>query len=360
MCASGIVAVRVAEGTPPRYEVEFVSPHFIATSMSPAGVAAGIVHTGDNTNFQFYLSIFSNGTRNILPIQSGESFFTTGVNNNSQLTGWYMSAQSNYEQVPFVASETEGISFLPVPDGRSGFATGISETGVVVGGVYESGGSIPTVWLPSESGYLRQTLSLPDSQWRARPLAISNSGVVGGRLETFEGRMLPGVWANDEVDVLSLPEGSDNGEVSHLGTDGVAYGHIWNDHDSDHDRMAMWIGNQIQLLPELNTGFIQAIGPNGEVLAYANATTISTSWLLDDGTWYDISSLVDAPFSFSLRGIVGMDNTGCILAQGIIHPDDIDYEWGLFRLVPVPSPGVVGVGAVCFAAMVCTRRRDRA
>ena len=189
---------------------------------------------------------------------------------------------------------------------------------------------------------------------------MSANGVIVGGVSEAENEWKPAKWVGDEVEVLDIPQGFVRGSVSHIIGEDVLLGSVWNDDYGFDSQVAMWTDGVVHLLPHSQMSFVQGVNSLGEVIAMSYGTSPPTCLYLHDGEWVNIASLLDVPSQFLLTDVVGIDETGRILAQGVRNYGELDAEWGLFRLVPVPSPGVVGVGAVCFAAMGCTRRRDPA
>ncbi|MFO0856225.1 MAG: hypothetical protein U0640_02570 [Phycisphaerales bacterium] len=350
-----------AHALPPRYTVDFLAADFYAMAMSRSGVAAGYDNADYMPNRESYYGVFLDSTRRIGIIGNDEFVEIDAVNDAGEVAGVYMSDQTNRQMIPCVATEFGGRTLLPMPQDRQGFITHISNSGIILGGVYEVGGLVPTTWTRTENGFARHELALPAESWRGLPRTMSSNGVIAGHISETENESKPAMWAGNEFQLLSLPDGFSRGSVARMLGDDVMYGHVWNDDYGTDARMAMWEGGQVQLLPPLGNSLIQGVGPSGEVLAMQFGTPYPPPvWLLHDDEWISLASLIDSDVPFSLTDVVGIDESGRILAHGTFNEGDIDSQWGLVRLVPVPSPGVVGVGAVWFAVMGCARRRDRA
>lgn len=353
--------VTAANALPPRYEVEFLAADFYATTMSRSGVAAGYDNSEYLSDRREYYGVFTDTTRRFARVEASESFEIVGVSSSGEIAGSFWSAETNWTQLPYVATELGGRTILPVTQGRSGYATHMSDSGVVLGVIHEMSRVVPTTWTRSANGYVRHDLALPADNWTGTPRTMSNNGVIAGSVYEIEYQVKPAVWIENEVQLLDLPAGFNLGSVSHIRGDGVFYGIVSNNEYGTDARMAMWAGGHVTLLPPLQNLYIAGVGPSGEVVAMQFGTPFPPPiWLLNDNEWIPLESLIDSELPFALTDVVGIDDNGRILAHGTRNFGEIDSEWGLVRLVPVPSPGVVGVGAVCFAAMGCARRRDRA
>ena len=114
--------VTAANALPPRYEVEFLAAGFDATAMSRSGTSAGYFFTENDVPGQSLMALFTDRVRPIETIENDESAFVNSVNDAGELVGSYLSSQTGSLEVPFIATESSGITFLSLPQGRQGSA----------------------------------------------------------------------------------------------------------------------------------------------------------------------------------------------------------------------------------------------
>lgn len=216
------------------------------------------------------------------------------------------------------------------------YATGINNTGQVVGGNYYGYGII---WTDSGG---KQYFGVPDT----RPSCINNSGqIAGSAFRPSIDNSQAFVWdETNGMQYIPLIAGYQGSRAEDINESGQCAGHAWTDRPPHQHRPFIFENGGMEHLGG-EQGRATAINDNGEVVGYFSESYGRPShgfiWRRVNGM-QDLNDLVFPGHGFQFIGSASdINNAGQIVAIGFIDYSNNSYHAVL--LIPVPEPLIVSV-----------------
>jgi probable HAF family extracellular repeat protein len=229
------------------------------------------------------------GTMHIPPTPGSEGGSTRGINGLGEIVGSYTSENVAHAAV-WRSGQSLDLQVLPSQDTA---AVAINDTGqiAIVASPLPYNG-VSNSYLLSD-GVLTNLGGLGGKATGAR--AINNLGQIVGGGDDALGIKRPFVWQNGQLSALPVPD--------------------WSTLASAGD-----------------------INDSGEIIGYYSDFTRSVPFLYDNGTMYDIRTLVDPDSGWDIYEINGINDNGVIIASGVR-----DGQSSALLLVPLPEPSGTGL-----------------
>lgn len=263
------------------------------------------------------------GGMQILPGYNNGSSFASGLNDSGVIVGWAKLAGSSYAR----AAAWENGGWRSLGDvGYGSSASDINSAGVIVGSIGISNGERrPVVWTSSGRTILEQV-----NGWAS---AVNEEGHIAGGVYHHprwwkDGATLPlkGMNVND-IGANANDINDDDQIVGVAQSQGEYQGSIWHD-------------GAVTFIPRLY-GLIacaQAVNNSGVVVGYLEpAGTMSGAFIWEDGVTYDLNLLGPSEAGWFIDSAADINENGQIAA---LARDD-QQNWHAVMLNPVPEPASV-------------------
>lgn len=290
----------------------------------------------------------------------GTETFITGVNSSGTAVGGSTDASGRLRAFIWQDGSMQSIE-PPVLDGFTrSFATGISNSGKVVG-IFDNQEScdFPTckavAFVYDKSVQVLPSLAVPPYGLpMTRGYGVSNSGYVVGTSVTSEGWLRGFVFRNGAMRELGTL-----GEAFAVNSKGVAVGMATV---TGGYHAVRFRGDTVQDLGTLGSNTSRALGINsaGEVVGYSDTTNNEKirGFVVRGNQMYDLGSLggrdsLALAINNSSQIVGGADTVSrgahAFLYQngGMVDLNDhiTDSRWGLIRAIAISDAGVIGVSA---------------
>jgi probable HAF family extracellular repeat protein len=320
-CVSGFAAVPLAWGLP-------------VYSITPLGVFRGSAATPTAINSQGQVAGYGIDTAGITrAFVTGGSSYTelgiaaaqaqaTGINDSGTVVGTTYGANGPQAAL-WKAGDSTGAVVI-VPGASSSYANAVSQDGTVVGGFTGMNGQLQA--FAYKDGALTSLGNLPGSNWTCAYAVNSNGEVVGYALDA-NGSSKAFSWSsNSGFTTLESGSGSstfatginDSGMV--VGDEVTAEGYI---------QAVAWASGTKTALGTLGSGVSFAYGVNnsGDAVgsAYPNGATGLSAVLFRGGTAVDLNTLVPFDSGWVLEQALAINNAGQITGTGKLNGENAAF-----------------------------------
>jgi probable HAF family extracellular repeat protein len=317
-------------------EVRYSLTPLYVTGTSEAFGGAGINNLGqivgavyDAQQQQNRAAVWENGSVQYLDSGTAVSSSALYINEAGQIAGGFTppGAGSGEQACLWQNGEMQSLNTLGA---TVSYAEGLNSHGQIAGTAYDDHSKFAFLW---ESGTMTR-LSLGDNVDSSEGYDINDSGVIVGRLLTWSDERYLAYTYQDGI-LTMLPEGQGAAAINNNG---------WIVGQSTAWRAAIWRNNVMTDLgvPSV-TDLSSAIDVNehGQVTGYYVSGTVYTAFLWDNGSMYDLNSLIPQNSGWRLLTAGAINDRGQILAVG-----ERDGNLQSLLLNPVPEPS-------SFLAMAC-------
>jgi probable HAF family extracellular repeat protein len=297
---------------------------------------------GDAASHAFF---YSGGVmRDIAPFNSGNLLVIQfGLNDIGQAVDGVVVGSMYYPAI--YNSHTGNITTLGLFGGNyynfTGWASGINNSGVVVGTSYlRSGLERAYVY---RNGVMTDLGALSGSYSEA--VAINNSGMIAG---SSYGRAV--VWINNSIVDISQGVESYAEAINDSGTVVGRYRHV------DHDEAFIWSGGNLQGLGALTPGGTSGaedINNNGDIVGYSYVGNGTHGFLYQNGVMVDLNSLMPTNSGWVITHAYGVNDSDQILCQG--SSGGLSHSF----ILQVPEPSVSSLLILGSAGVIACRRWNR-
>jgi len=316
---------------------------------------------------QLFPYVWQAGVAEEIPILSGVPTFGRGFGVNN--AGVVVGESGNGPSKPFqYNATTNAISDLgSLPGGSGGVANGINNAGTVVGAA--SNGQSVRAFISNgtaEGPLVDLGTPLGTSNSFARAYGISPSGIVAGvARNASDSTSEPTLWVDDGMggytpNTIGTPAGSVFGEAFAATDDGSAVGR-YSDPISGQTRAFFYDGmssTDLGLLPGETFDNARALDINssGQIVGYVadfdNAPSFGGAAVLwDEGTIFDLNSLIPAGSGWNLLSAQGINELGQIVGFGTLAG-----QTRAFVLTPIPEPASLALLAMGGLALLRRKR----
>ena len=234
-----------------------------------------------------------------------------------------------------------GAQYIPLLGGANNAATGLNDSGVIVG-YSDTGAGTQVAFRYSSAGGV-ESLGTPVGAASTWANAVNSAGGIaaaaGDSSSTSPAAFLNGGWL-----VLQMPSGYLSGEATAISDGGLIVGTLSR---GDETTAFLWDGDQVKPL----TGLAKAYGVNSAGLVVGTSGT--SALLYRDSAVFDLNTLLGpAASTWDLQQAVAINDAGWIVGTGV-H----DGVQRAFLLTPsgeaVPEPATTATfsgGLLCLAA----------
>ncbi|MBZ5603194.1 MAG: HAF repeat-containing protein [Acidobacteriia bacterium] len=282
-----------------------------------------------------------------------------------------------------------------------GSASGINDSGQVVGTQYVTGQAIATVWTNgapqaisgagsfgmgindsgtttgmladghafSESNGSVTDIGTRAGNWSAG-YSINNSGQIAGYGESSPGVFRGFVWTPSAGFVQLGTLGGAGSYAMAINDAGQVAGNAQNAGGSSH--AFLWSGGVMLDLGTLGgSSYGYGINAAGDVVGYSYVNGVQHAFLYEDGVMFDLNNLVDPSSGWSLSAAYAINGSGQIAGSGMFngveHAFRLDYVAGYTDVAPVsaqtgiatPEPATWLIAAIGLGLIVSSKLRIR-
>lgn len=300
-----------------------------ASGISSNGWVTGSGDTDTALSLPFLWSA-GTGLSAVSPVNS-QYAFGAGVNAAGVVVGYEYNG--NWSIFRAFVNNGSGATYIPtLPGGASNAATGISDSGTVVGysETVSAGGNDEAF---SYSGGLLTGLGMLPGGTTSQANAINNSGHIAGQSNSLTSPISdPVLWTGSALTDLGVPSGYQSGEATAISNAGQVAGTL-HAPSGGPSRAFLWTasGGTTVLGALTSGGDSQAYGVNsaGAVVG----TSDGIAFLYSNSAMYDLNTLLDpSSTGWELDEAMAIDDSGQIAGTGLY-----DGQRQAFLLTPLSS-----------------------
>ena len=269
---------------------------------------------------------------------SGADSYALGINNDGVIAGTaYVNGQPH--GVIWNGSNATDL-------GAGIFATGINDTGTVIGG---NGHAFVLA-----NGAYRDLGVLPGGDWSSAS-GINQAGAVVGDSSVASGNFRGFVWTQQSGMTALGTLGGLNSHATGINKNGVVIGHASLSSGYEHAFSALGA-----LMTDLGTlggsSFAYGINDRGQIVGYSWPTSgeRTHAFLYIDGLMLDLNTLIPSASGWELLEAYGINNSGQISGEGLfngqvhaflLNPSAPATVHTSFAFTSVPEPGTAWMAA---------------
>ena len=358
MLAFALMASRATGGTAvPSYTVTDLTPF---GGRSQASSALAINDSGQvagqfiNASGSLHAFLYSGGT--LMDIGTAEGIYSgaQAINNGGQAAG-FVGVTSNSEHA-FVYSGGV-MNDLGAPPGMNSLAYGINSSGQVVGWDEPVGTQLSQAFLYSGGAFHQLGTLGGATSWA---YAINDSGQVVGFADTITGNSHAFLYTNGAMTDLGTLGGA-NSSAHAINRAGQVVGDSEPANDTNGNLHAFSYSNgnmtDLGLLPGKSSSIAAGINNSGQIVgeSFNGPGQDSSGFLYENGTMYDLNSLLVNDPGYVVADAMGINDSGQIV--GIADMPDGTLNAILLTPTSIPLPSAAWAALTALPLMLIIRQR---